>query len=343
MPFILLEFGRQQGLIAEHGVVDKVDTGNPVTFGDITVRLQVILTADEVPHEIAPVHEVNLVTEEEAEVLTKGRTIIRFLLSAVLVAYTTSFDIRPLFVSTHMTSLRRIHTREDHAELLHVLVGSLMTGNDIMVFLAFHFRCRSILRMTDFFYRDTHVSFHAQFYRCVVGLTVEKRPIAVLLTVEVVLEREDIIRAVLIHRCICIGADHEGCVRTITDQDDRYHQYGCVRPTPFTFAGVPDSPYQQSYGQHDSNRQTGIERTAETVDEQQFEPTEHGRIARDDTIEDDQEYRTRSEEGIEESFPRELVLTEVINESDRRDGQQVQQVDTDGETHEVRNRDQPTV
>ena len=248
--------------------------------------MQVVLTTDEIPHKIAPVHEVDLVAEEEPHVLRKGRTILGFLLSAVLVPYAFAFYIRPILIGLYMASLTRIHTREEHAELRHVLVTGLVAGNDVFVLLAFFFRCGSVLGMSFFLHRDTHVAFYPQLYRCIVSLTVEQRTISVLLTVEVVLETKHIIRRVLIHRSVCIGTDHECCIGTVSNEDNSHHDGSGIEPTQLFLAGVPDSPDQEGSNQYETYCETRIERTSETVDECQLEPTDQGRHTRNDTVQD---------------------------------------------------------
>ena len=288
-------------MIAEHCIVNKRNTGDPVTFGNIPIGLQIILSAGKIPHEITPVHEVHLIREEELQVFSERRAIIGFLLSTVFITNTFSFDIRPLFISLHMASLRRIHTREEHAELRHILIGRFIARDHIMIFLAFHFRRRSILGMSLFFNRDAHISFHTQFNRSIIGLSVEQRSVSVLLTVQVILEREDIIRRVLIHRCICIRANDQSSIAAIADEDNRKHDYTGIEPTPEilplrlgildvrTFLGVPDSPCKESDREHKANPHTGIERTAKDIHKQQFEPSDNSREARNNAVQDDQQ------------------------------------------------------
>ena len=106
MTFVFLQFSRQQTLIAKHRIINKRNTGNPVAFRYFSIRLQVILTTGEIPHKIAPVHEIDLISEEETQVFAKSRTIVRFLLSAIVIFDAFTFDIRPFFVCRNMTSLR---------------------------------------------------------------------------------------------------------------------------------------------------------------------------------------------------------------------------------------------
>ncbi len=102
MTLVFLEDGRQLGLVSKPGVINERNTGDPVSFRYIPVRLKVILTPGEVPHEVAPVHKMYLISKEESQVLSKSRAIIRLLLSAVVITHFLPFDIRPLLISVNM-------------------------------------------------------------------------------------------------------------------------------------------------------------------------------------------------------------------------------------------------
>ena len=54
------------------GVVDEVNATEPVAVGQLSLAFDVVLTAHKVPHEIAPIHPVALVVDEELEVLSEG-------------------------------------------------------------------------------------------------------------------------------------------------------------------------------------------------------------------------------------------------------------------------------
>ena len=195
-----------------------------------------------------------------------------------------------------MASLRGIHTREERAELLHIDVVRLVTGDHIVVFLALYFRCRSILRVTFFLYRHTHIALDTQFNRRIIRLAVEQRTITVLLTVEVVLQTEDVIRTILIHRRIGVRTNDQRSVGTVTDQYNSYHHSSRVEPTPEILAFVlrilrisflmriENCPGEQPDDQHNTDPHTGIERTAESVNEQQLEPSDECRNTRNNTV-----------------------------------------------------------
>ena len=68
VSLILLQFVRQLFLIAIHGIVDEGDTSEPVSVFLLAIALKTVLTAGKVPHEVAPIHEVNLIGHEEIQV-----------------------------------------------------------------------------------------------------------------------------------------------------------------------------------------------------------------------------------------------------------------------------------
>ena len=209
--------------------------------------------------------------------------------------------------------------------------------------------------MTFFLYRHTHIALNSQLNWRVICLTIEKRTVAVLLAVQIIFQTEHIVRAVLIHRSVCVRADHQSSVTAVTHQDHSHHQRCRIQPTPQvlsiafcifgirTFLRVQNSPNQQTCNQHKCHRQTGIERTAETVDKCQLKPTDYGRNAWNNSVQNHQQNETRCQECIDHSFPTELIAAEVIYQTDGRNGQQVQQVYADTQSHQISDGDQPAV
>ena len=356
MSLIFLQFTRQGILVAKHRVIDKRNTCNPVTFRHFTIALQVILTTREVPHKVPPIHEIHLIAEEETQVLAKRRTIVRFLLAAVLITHTATLDICPALIAGNMVRLTRIHAREQHLELAHILIRRLISRQSITVFLALYFRSRSILRMTLFFHRNAHVSLHFQLHRRIVCLAVQQRTIAILLTIQIILQTEHVIRRVLIHRRIGIGTNHQHRITRVTDNNHRHHQKSCIQPAPevvlsFAFSvlrfcplkRINQAPNQQSAKQHQTYCQARIERTSEHIHKQQFKPSDKCRKTRNKAIQNHRQNHYTNKERVYRTFPRKLVTTEVINHHNRRYSQQVQQVYANTQTHQIGNQYQPTV
>ena len=66
MSLTLVDIGQQLVVSTYEMAVNEVETGNPVTVLKFTrLVLYVILTSGKVPEEIAPVHEIDLITDKE--------------------------------------------------------------------------------------------------------------------------------------------------------------------------------------------------------------------------------------------------------------------------------------
>ena len=240
MSFVLTQFGRQGILIAEteNMSVNPFYTGQPVAFVNLSIALQVVLATGEVPHKIPPVHEVHLITEEETQVLSESGAILSFRLTAIVIPHSSAFDISPVFICLHVARIAGVHTRKEHPELIHILVGCLVAGNDILVLLPFLIRGGSILSVSFLLHGYAHVALYAQFDGCIVGMTEEERTVAILLTVKIVLEREHIVGRVLIHRCIGIGAYDNSSVAAIAYQYHSEHNKSCIAPACHSSSSV---------------------------------------------------------------------------------------------------------
>ena len=55
-------------MVAIESIVDEGETCYPVAVFQFAIALNVVLTAGKVPHEVAPIHEVDLIREEELQV-----------------------------------------------------------------------------------------------------------------------------------------------------------------------------------------------------------------------------------------------------------------------------------
>ena len=69
MSFVLLEEVGQHVLVTQSHVVEEWDACNPVAVFRLSIALYVVLASGEVPHEVAPVHEITLVGDEEPDIV----------------------------------------------------------------------------------------------------------------------------------------------------------------------------------------------------------------------------------------------------------------------------------
>ena len=121
-----------------------------------------------------------------------------------------------------MAALRAVHTREERAELLDVLVLSLLVCYDVLVLLGgidFLLLAPYVVALLDG-WSDGVVAGRNPFDFSVVVWSVEQRTVAVLLTVEVALEAEHVVRRVLVHRRIRRRTYHDNSERRISHCND---------------------------------------------------------------------------------------------------------------------------
>ena len=221
--------------------------------------------------------------------------------------------------------------------------------------------------------------------------TVEKRTVAVLLTVEIGCEREHIVRCVLIHRCIGAGSDEQKRIRRVADEyhENTYHnqrkstgRHFLAESEHIDKKGCDNEKAQQhrmAYERHsgqcdgkdtqqlcgaavglcvesadceDKQRRqndriyehTHIIRHSESVDKYKFEPLRHLDEARDETVENSAYNDTRHGKSHQRPFGVDILeFTVVINQSESRDAEQVEQVDGNRNTDNIRYQNQIAV
>ena len=69
VSLVVLKVIGQLALVTIHQVINERDACNPVAVLCLSITLNVVLSATEIPHKVAPVHKVALIREEEAYVV----------------------------------------------------------------------------------------------------------------------------------------------------------------------------------------------------------------------------------------------------------------------------------
>src|SRR3712207_8091533 len=78
----------------------------------LSATLNVVLPSGKIPHEVAPIHEIQLVGEEELDVFPLRGYVHHNVPSAFVVGDVFSFDVHPLLVECGMRGT--VHTWEEH-------------------------------------------------------------------------------------------------------------------------------------------------------------------------------------------------------------------------------------
>ena len=121
VSLVVLQLLRQLALVAKHPVVDKRDARYPVAVLGFSTTLHVVLSSGKVPHEVAPVHEVTLVREEESYVVPLCRHLHGHLLATAVVGHVSTRNAtQPALISLSVS--RRMHTWEQHVLSVNELV-----------------------------------------------------------------------------------------------------------------------------------------------------------------------------------------------------------------------------
>ena len=205
-PCIILQIVGQIGLVSRNMLVDKIEATDPISVLHLSMSLYIVLSSGEVPHEITPIHVVQLIIEEESEILGKSGFHDRFSSFGSSHLYRTTFKISPLFICRYMFRFIAIHTREQHVQLGLILVMFVISGDYITVCL--------VLRCFQFFLPN---GFALCRYGSPVGITsdfgreslsIEQRPVAILFAVEITAQTKYIFGRILIHRGIGRRTNH---------------------------------------------------------------------------------------------------------------------------------------
>ena len=229
VSLIFLQFLRQLALVAKHPVVDKRDTRYPVAVLRLSTTLQVILSTGKVPHEVAPVHEVALVREEETYVVPLCRHLHSHLLATAVVGHVSTRNAtQPTLVSLSVS--RRMHTWEQHVLSVNELV--LVRYYEVRVLLCVRSLLLALPNGSTFLtLRNAHVAVNVKSHLRGVCLTVKQRRIAILVTTQIRTEREHIFGRVLVHRRIGSRTNHDNGIARIANHQHKHAQQGSILET----------------------------------------------------------------------------------------------------------------
>ena len=112
---VLAQLAGHTALVAQAQVVEEGDAREPVAVLQFSVALDVVLSAGEVPHEVAPVHEVDLRGEEDADVLQLGGHFHQEGLATAVEGNLSADDAsQPRLVGLLVFWTVAVHTRKEH-------------------------------------------------------------------------------------------------------------------------------------------------------------------------------------------------------------------------------------
>ena len=274
--------------------------------------------------------------------------------------------VGPLLVLADVVRLARVHAREDHGEAAVVLGQSvlLLSAVDVLlldretalVLLDVLLSCETLPEgghpavhraalLVDAVAREIGRRAILVGIRHVVGgvpvLAGRQGTVPVLLTVQVGEQGKEVFRVVLVHRRVGRGAHHDEGERAVADEDHRDRQGGHVELPPPLLPAVPQSPDEEASDEQQVRHDPRVEGQAEAVDEGQLEARRQLHEALDQAVLHEQQQGQRQGQRPNEGGPLELVALEVVDRHDGRDGEEVEQVDTNRQAHQVGNEHDP--
>ena len=180
VSLVVLQAVGQLALVSQASVVDERNAGNPVSFFQVAIALDVVLVSREVPHEVSPVHEVALIGQEEADVLQLGGNLHRDRLSAAVVGHIrTVHATHPVFIGLRVGTT--VHAWEEH--ILGIYVFIFVRNDEIRILLVGIFLFLTSVDGCSFFADGlAHIAFLGQFNLSGIGLSVKQRTVAILIT-----------------------------------------------------------------------------------------------------------------------------------------------------------------
>src|SRR3712207_171864 len=158
---------------------------------EFSIALNVVLTACEVPHKVAPIHEIALVGEEETDVLKLCGHLYRHRFTTTVVRNLVTIDTtHPLFVGFGVVVA--VHAWEEHVLSVHIMV--LMSYDEVRVFLVFGLLFLACIDGSSLVCHGlTHVSFLLKFNLRGVRLAIEQGTVAVLVAAQVASKGKDVL------------------------------------------------------------------------------------------------------------------------------------------------------
>ena len=250
LAFVVPQRRRRIRLVPQAEFVQKADAALPVAVEDIARQrgMDVVLAAHEVPHEVAPVHPVELIVKEIGHIGTEAG------LAVLGTLYARSFPLRIGLVKVDIPGVcPGPHAREQHFAFRQV--SGVCGGLRLHVFPVE--RCPVLVLL--------------EVVRGVEILPVHQRRGTVLLAAEVAHKRVRIVRLILVGGRFDAGADnHHG------EERETHHQGGDAQDDrvpehPALFEGDKQRPEAQHQQPHQEKQRAGVVRKAEGIHEDTVE------------------------------------------------------------------------
>src|SRR5690554_3088734 len=179
--------------------------------------------------------------------------------------------------------------------------------------------------------------------RRIVILTRKEGPITILLAIEIAHQGKDILGRVLVHGWIGHRANNDHGEGRIAHHYYRDAGKNGIHYRLVVDIGVVDAVNESTHQQKSIHPHSTVEGQAPAVDKQQLEPGSHLDDSRNDAVKNDPQNEKGQRQGFDGITGRYFILFIIIDHRNGRNGQEVQQVHPNGESHQVGDENEPAV
>ena len=254
----------QQVLVAQQPVVYPAEARQPVAVLGFTEALHVVLPPAEVPHEVAPIHPVALIGEEEAQVLPRRGHLHRHHFAAAVVDFHPPlYSSHPCFIAFGMSAAP--HAWEEHVLGIHIML--LVACHDVLVCFITLLWAAPVFGCPFFHFLSAVAVLHKQFGLRRVYLTVNQGSFAILVASQIARQGKDVVGGVLIHWRVGASPNHHHGIATIANEQHEQAERNGVEHTPSMPIGPPHAPPHQGKERERGHPKARIIRTFEPIDE----------------------------------------------------------------------------
>ena len=306
----------------EAHLVDEVDARHPVAVDQLVAVLVVVLAPGKIPHEVAEPHLAHLVVHEVLEVFGKRDFFV-------------GISAKNPLVVLYVVGLVRPHAWKKSNFVFGVVrLGRLAVVDDLVL-------ARGLA--VEVGGRSVGVGL-AAVELAVEALSVEHRPVSVLLAVVVGQERHRVLGVVLVNRRVGVRADGQYDKARVADQQHHDGQDSLLDKGAVGLDGPADSEvHARNQCEHHQHR-TRVFGQANAVDGGDFKESEQAQNDRNNHGKNKGQHKHRYGVGHHPRLPGHLgvVLVEVDHD-DRWNGQEDQDVNPHRESGQVGHQQQPAV
>ena len=172
-------------------------------------------------------------------------------------------------------------------------------------------------------------------------LSCRQGTVPILLPAEVAEQSEQVLRIVFIHRWVGRGPNHDGRKRAVPKKHHGHAQRQRVDSPPSSLVRNPQQGCDRTDEQGEVHQCARVEWHPQVVDKEQFKTSRQLNRPLDQCLLHEAQKHNGEHPRQNKAFPREFMVAVEIHQRNGWNGQQIEQVHTNGQPHQVGNQNDP--